>query len=223
MSQFFYLHGWASSPQSNKAQFFKHRFAQHGLNVTLPDLNQNDFFHLTLTRQIKQVQALLPNSPVTLIGSSLGGLVALWLAERQQQIQRLILLAPALNFIPHSIAFIGETQYAQWRQHGKMAFYHYGEQCELLLSYTFIEDMHHYEDAKLQRRIPTLILHGCHDEVISISTSRDFVATRPWIELIEFESDHSLNDVQPQLWKAMVEFLSKTKETNFCNYVLHKF
>jgi len=197
------------------AQFFKHRFAHQGLNMILPDLNQNDFFHLTLTRQIKQVQTFLPDLPVMLIGSSFGGLLALWLAEKQPQIQCLILLAPALNFINHTIAFIGEQQYIKWRQDGKLAFYHYAQQRELLLNYNFIEDMQRYQDNKLQRCIPTLILHGCHDEVIPISTSRDFVATRPWIELIELESDHSLNDVQPQLWETMVKFLSKTKAINF--------
>jgi len=206
MTTFFYLHGWASSPQSNKAQLFKQCFEQYGLNLQIPDLNQNDFFHLTLTRQIQQVQALLPNSPVTLFGSSLGGLTALWLAERQPQIQRLVLLAPALNFLNHCITVMGEAQYAQWRKQGKLAVYHYAEQCERLLSYDFIQDIHQYVDTDLQRPIPTLILHGRFDEIISIQTARDFATSRPWIQLKEFDSDHGLNDVSLQLWQAAEEF-----------------
>lgn len=204
--QFFYLHGWASSPQSDKAQFFKQCLEQRGLKLHIPDLNQNDFYHLTLTRQIQQVEALLPDSPVTIIGSSLGGLIALWLAERQAQIESVVVLAPALNFLRLCEARMGETQFAQWRSQGEFAFEHYAEKRERLVSYGFIEDMLQYVDADLQRRVPTLILHGKQDEVVSIQTSRDFAATRPWVELVEFESDHRLNDVQAQLWQAIQTF-----------------
>jgi hypothetical protein len=206
MTTFFYLHGWASSPQSNKARFFKQCFEQHRINLQLPDLNQNDFFHLTLTRQIRQVETLLPPTPVTLIGSSLGGLTALWIAEQQPQVQRLILLAPALNFLANSLTIIGEAKYAQWCHQGETAFYHYGEERDLLLSYDFIQDMYHYDDADLQRRLPTLILHGRQDEVIPVQTSREFITTRPWIQLVEVESDHSLASVQAQLWQIIQEF-----------------
>jgi uncharacterized protein len=206
MTTFFYLHGWASSPQSNKAQLFKQCFEQQGLDLQIPDLNQNDFFHLTLTRQIQQVQALLPHSPVTLMGSSLGGLTALWLAERQPQIQSIVLLAPALNFLTHCQTVIGEVQYAQWREEGELAVYHYADECERLISYDFIEDIHQYVESDLQRSVPTLILHGRFDEIIPIQTARDFSSSRPWIQLEELDSDHGLNDVSSQLWQASKSF-----------------
>lgn len=211
MTTFFYLHGLASSPQSNKAQFFKQCFEQRGLSLQIPDLNQNDFFHLTLTRQIQQVQAELPSTPVTMLGSSLGALTALWVAEQSPQIQRLVLLAPALNFLTHGIAAIGEAAVAQWRSQRELALFHYAEQRDRLLSYAFIQDMHQYMDANLQRRVPTLMLHGRFDEVISIQSCRDFAAARSWIQFIEFDSDHSLNDVQALLWQATEEFLFDPK------------
>jgi pimeloyl-ACP methyl ester carboxylesterase len=204
---FFYLHGLASSPQSQKAQFFKQCFVQQGLSLQIPDFNQNDFFHLSLTRQIQQLQTLLSNSPVTLLGSSLGGLTALWAAEQFPQIQRLVLFAPALNFLTHCIATIGEAAFAQWHRERQFTFYHYAQQREQSLSYAFIEDIQQYQDANLQRRIPTLILHGRFDNVISIQAVRDFATTRPWIQLIELDSDHGLNDVQPLLWQATQQFL----------------
>jgi pimeloyl-ACP methyl ester carboxylesterase len=207
MTTFFYLHGWASSPQSSKAQFFKQCFEQRGLSLQIPDLNQKDFYHLTLTRQIQQVEALLPDSPVTIIGSSFGGLITLWLAERQPQIQCIVVLAPALNFLSLCKARMGETQFARWRSQGEFAFYYYAEQRERLISYAFIEDLHQYVDADLlQRRVPTLILHGNKDDVVPIQMSRDFAATRPWVKLVEFDSDHRLTDVQAQLWQAISSF-----------------
>src|SRR5688572_7467401 len=100
---YIYLHGFASSPRSAKAQDLRDRFQSLGIELTIPDLNHPDFTHLTLTRQLEQVVALLPAdaTPVTLIGSSFGGLTAAWAAQTHPQIQRLVLLAPAFQFLDH--------------------------------------------------------------------------------------------------------------------------
>ena len=47
MTQYIYLHGFASSPQSQKAQAFKQQFDQLGLPLQIPDLNQGDFSRLS--------------------------------------------------------------------------------------------------------------------------------------------------------------------------------
>ncbi|MDJ0730564.1 MAG: YqiA/YcfP family alpha/beta fold hydrolase [Crocosphaera sp.] len=102
-SKYIYLHGLVSSPQSIKAQKFKALFAAENIPLIIPDLNQDDFYHLTLTRQIQQVSTSLENdpTPVTLIGSSLGGLTAAFLAEKNEKVKQLILLAPAFSFFCH--------------------------------------------------------------------------------------------------------------------------
>jgi len=198
---FFYLHGWASSPESNKARFFRQQFVEQGIELQIPDLNQDDFFHLTLTRQIHQVEALLPPEPVTMLGSSFGGLTALWIAQRQPQIKQLILLAPALNFATYSLALLTEEQRHQWFMQKELKIHHYGYEREMSLSYHFIEDLQSYSDVGLHRCLPTLIFHGHHDEVISIQSSRDFATGHPWIELVELDSDHSLANVHGQMWE----------------------
>ena len=53
MTAYIYLHGFASSPQSSKAIYLRDRFAEINLNLEVLDLNQGDFTHLTLTRQIQ--------------------------------------------------------------------------------------------------------------------------------------------------------------------------
>lgn len=205
---FCYLHGWASGPFSDKARFFKQQFAKHGLTLQIPDLNQNDFFHLTLSRQIQQVNELLRtfNQPTTLIGSSLGGLTALWVSEHQPQIERLVLLAPALDFAARCLTLLPEEQQIQWREQGVLALYHYAEARELPLSYAFIEDLQRYHDVSLQRAVPTLILHGLHDDVVPVTASRHFVARRPWTQLVELDSDHSLASVKDRLWQETQVF-----------------
>jgi uncharacterized protein len=203
-----YLHGFASSPQSNKAKDLGDRFHSLDVELMIPDLNQNDFFHLTLTRQIHQVEALFPSQaePIILIGSSFGGLTAAWVGERNLQVERLVLLAPAFGMLAHWLPKLGEAQLQQWREERSLSVYHYGFAKHLPLNYDFVTDMAHYDKNTIQRPIPTLILHGKHDEVIPLQASQDFAKQRPWIQLIELESDHALGNVQTEIWQAIQTF-----------------
>jgi uncharacterized protein len=213
MNEFFYLHGWASSPASSKARFFQQNFANLAISLHIPDLNQDDFYHLTLTRQLQQVAALFPkNREITLIGSSLGGLVALWLAQQNIQVKQLVLLAPALDFSRNSQRVIGAENLRRWQAEGELSMMHHAYEKEMLLSYEFIADMDHYLDENLQRQLSTLILHGAHDDVVPIQLSEQFAATRPWVTVRTFDSDHSLGNVLPELWQEVQKFCNLPKE-----------
>jgi uncharacterized protein len=79
-----YLHGFASSARSGKASFFAQRCREAGIEFEAPDLNVPDFSTLTVTRMLDQTRALLDRAsgPATLMGSSLGGYVAVLAAAR---------------------------------------------------------------------------------------------------------------------------------------------
>jgi pimeloyl-ACP methyl ester carboxylesterase len=212
MTQYIYLHGFASSPTSKKAQAFKQRFSQLGLPLHIPDLNQGDFSHLCLSRQIHQVQDLMAagSEGIVLIGSSFGGLTAAWLAEQpslQNRITALVLLAPAFQFLAQWLPRLGPDQVQAWRSQGTFPVYHYTEQRTLPLQYGFITDAQGYDDTDLKAEIPTLILHGTDDQTISIEASRAYAAPRPWVRLVELPSDHALVDVEADLWQHTQEFL----------------
>src|SRR6476646_1428868 len=96
-----FLHGFASSSLSNKATYLGQRLRAKGIEFHAPDLNLPDFTTLTVTRMLEQTQALIASSktPVTLIGSSLGGFVAVNAAVKwPDRVEKLVLLAPALDF-----------------------------------------------------------------------------------------------------------------------------
>ncbi len=208
-NRYIYLHGFASSPQSTKAQFLGHCWQNRGLAMEIPDLNGDDFSSLTLTRQIVQVGQLIEQSqlPVTLIGSSFGGLTAAWLAETYFQVQRLVLLAPAFNFGPIWLGQLEAETLANWQKSGSLSVYHYGYRRYLPIYYKFIEDLANYPQEKLIRQLPTLIIHGRADEVIPPENSRYYAFSRPWVQLIELDSDHALTDVLTRIWAEMQLFL----------------
>lgn len=212
--RYIYLHGFASGPRSHKATDLRDRFAAVGVSLVIPDLNQDDFSHLTLTRQLQQVEALLPTepAPVTLIGSSFGGLTAAWIGQRHAQVDRLVLLAPAFGFLAHWSVKLGEAQVQAWKSTGFLSVYHYAEGRMLPLSYGFVEDAARYSEDHIQRPVPTLILHGIFDQVIPVQASREFARDRPWVRLVELNSDHALTDVSEAIWAEIQAFCAGEKD-----------
>ena len=77
MSRIIYLHGFASSPHSRKAQYFHDQFAANGITMLTPALDGGDFEGLTISGQLaileSTIQDLGAAPPVTLMGSSMGG------------------------------------------------------------------------------------------------------------------------------------------------------
>jgi pimeloyl-ACP methyl ester carboxylesterase len=214
LKTYLYLHGFCSGPQSAKAKYFQQRFQTVQRPLEVPDLNQPDFSTLTLSRQIAQVEACITGaSPVTLLGSSLGGLTAALVAERQPTVERLVLFAPAFDFAQRWFTQMqsepGATTLKDWQRTGQRSLYHYGEQRERLLHYDFLTDAQRpdYASTALSRPVPTLILHGTQDEVVPLAQSQNYAATRPWVTLISLESDHSLASVISVLWQETRTFL----------------
>lgn len=204
--QYIYLHGFASSPKSAKVSYLLDRFRERNLELATPDFNQGDFSHLTITRQLTQVASLLDDRPVTLIGSSLGGLTAAWLGEKYPQVERLVLIAPAFGFLDHWLPKLTPAELSQWQTSGYKPIYHYGAGRSLPLHYEFVTDAQSYDTPSLTRAIPTLICHGSHDEVIPMAASYDYAQERPWVKFREYPSDHTLMDAIDLIWQEIQEF-----------------
>ena len=205
---YIYLHGFSSGPGSTKAKYIQAQFAQIGIELQVPDLNQDDFTHLTVSRQIAQVVDLFPadSSPVTLIGSSLGGWIAAIIAQDHPQVERSILLAPAFDFLAHWLPKIGDRQLNSWQKTGYLSIYHHAIKNLVPLHYDFLTDARKYPLAEITRNLPTLIIHGIHDDVIPVTASRAFVKDRAWVELLEWDSDHQLTDASERIWQEIRRF-----------------
>jgi uncharacterized protein len=205
---YIYLHGFASGPGSTKARYIQERCRRVGIELQVPDLNQDNFTDLTVSRQIAQVVDLFPKdgSPITLIGSSLGGWISTIIAQDYPEVNRLILLAPAFNFLNHWLPKIGNQALSSWKQTGYLPIYHHAIKNLSPLHYNFITDARRYPLSQIDRVLPTLIIHGINDAVIPVSASRDFTIDRPWVELLEWDSDHQLTDTNAQIWQEICRF-----------------
>ena len=75
------------------------------------------------------------------------------------------------------------------------------------MHYEFLEDADNYSVSDLARSLPTLIIHGVHDDVVPIEVSRSYVEKQSQAKLIELDSDHGLNDVKERIWQETKDFL----------------
>ena len=207
----FYLHGFASSAQSKKAAYFAERLRAHGVGLRCPDFNEPDFASLTMTRMVEQVEreiAGLPEGTIALIGSSLGGVVAIHVAGRlRDRIDRLVLLAPALMFGKDEHRFLGPERVARWRAAGTLDVFHYAHGDTRPLNYGFYEDSLKYDVFDVAIRQPTLIFQGLRDESVDYRDVERYGATRPNVSLSLLDDDHQLVASLPRIWDATAPFL----------------
>ncbi|HVH25968.1 MAG TPA: YqiA/YcfP family alpha/beta fold hydrolase [Vicinamibacterales bacterium] len=206
---FYYLHGFASSARSTKASYFGERFREHGLALTCPDFNLPDFSTLTLTRMLHQLaDEIAAGGAATLIGSSLGGTLAvLAAASFGARIERLVLLAPAVMFARAGHHLLPPDRIDEWRRLGSMPFFHYGDNAERMLNFTFYEDSFRYNPFDALFEQPTLIFQGLRDGSVDPRTVEAFARTRPNVTLSLLDDDHQLTASLPRIWDGVAAFL----------------
>lgn len=203
-----YLHGFASSAQSSKAQYFRDRLAPCGVAVQVPDFNAPAFESLTITRMLGQVGEAIGQSrePVALIGSSLGAFVAVNAAARFP-VDRLVLLAPALDFASNRMRDLGPEGLARWRSTGMLDVFHYGFNRPMSLGFAIYEDAAQYDAFALQLRLPILIFQGSRDTVVDPAVVTRFANDRPNVTLRLLDDDHQLRASLDRIWEHTRAFL----------------
>jgi pimeloyl-ACP methyl ester carboxylesterase len=207
----FYLHGFASSSQSTKASFLRQRFEEYGLTLRCPDFNLPDFTSLTVTRMLHQLDAEMSASgraPATLIGSSLGGALAvLAAASFGGRIDRLVLLAPAVMFAKKGHHLLPPDRIAEWQRLGALPFFHYGDNTERMLNFAFYEDSLRYNPFDEVFGQPTLIFQGLRDVSVKPATVEAFARGRSNVTLSLLDDDHQLTSSLPRIWDGVAAFL----------------
>jgi uncharacterized protein len=206
-----YLHGFASSAQSSKAAFFQSKLAAHGIGVFTPDFNLPDFSTLTVSRMLGQVHdaiQVLPPGPVTLIGSSLGGFVGVHAAVREAgRVDRLVLLAPALDFGGNRMQELGDRGIEEWRRTDRLDVFHYGFGRLMSVHYELYADAARYDAFNARLDVPVQIFQGRADRSVDPATVERWAKARGNVELHLLDDDHQLLGSLETIWTEMARFL----------------
>jgi pimeloyl-ACP methyl ester carboxylesterase len=159
-----------------------------------------DFEHMTVTGQINRLRQYVLDhglEPLCLVGSSLGGQVALHYAHRYGGVLSLLLLAPALH--DHAGRDPAD-ELAAWEATGQRSIWHDAFGQEVPLRFQFHLDRQQYAQPP-PPPAPAVIIHGVGDEVIPVASSRTYAAAYPEeVQLVEVDSGHRLVDQLELIW-----------------------
>ena len=171
-----YLHGFRSSPQSFKARLLAERMQQMGRtdNYLCPQLPASPKDAINLAQQLIRD---LDSARLTIIGSSLGGFYATWLAERTGC--RAVLLNPAISAPQNLEKYVGVTSQ-----------FHSNEPFEFKAEY--IDELRALAVEQITRPSRYFLLAATGDEVLNW---HDMVAHYPGaVHRIIDGSDHGISD-----------------------------
>jgi len=219
-----YLHGFASSPGSSKARRFAGALARAGVGFSCPDFNLPSFETLTVTRMLDQTRAAIDAAgpgPVALIGSSLGAFVAVHAAAREAadarppqgggmargKVDRLILLAPALEFGGNRLRQLGEQGIDEWRRCGTLRVFHYALNQPADVGFALYEDAARYDAFTVDVPWPTHVFQGTRDASVDPAMVARWAAARPTVDLRIVDDEHQLSASMDQIWDASRVFL----------------
>ena len=158
-----YLHGLASSPKGRKRELLEKRFEKEGLTVAAPDLNVPSFRKLNFFEMVAVARgACERNCPRVVVGSSLGALVALSLAESSSSFSSpLVLVAPAMGF------------HERWKEKlpdgEEFDFFHHGEERPLPIHRRFFEEMADVRVDEAPPPVAVSIVMGTNDESVTFA------------------------------------------------------
>jgi uncharacterized protein len=145
--------------------------------------------------------------PAMLIGSSLGGTLAILAADRfAAQIDRIVLLAPAVMFAKAGHHLLPPERIDEWRRRGALPFFHYAYGEERPLHFAFYEDSVRYDPFSATLAQPTLVFQGLRDASVDYRTVEQFARTRPNLTLSLLDDDHQLTASLPRIWNGVEAF-----------------
>jgi len=205
--RFLYLHGFASSPGSAKGVAFAEHYRRRGIALDRLDLRVPSLEQLRLSAMLAAVQQAIGGAGdrAVVLGSSLGGLTAARIAERDPRVVALVLLAPAFQLIARWRALPG---WDDWRRTGWREILDYQTRQPARVDFGFAEDAMAIDVGYPDVRVPTLILHGIRDDAVPIETSRAFAQDKPHVQLIELDDGHDLIASLPRLFDETDRFLA---------------
>jgi len=213
------IHGFMSNKDSETNLELTKRLIAKGIATVRLDMfghGKSDglFQQLTLSRCLHQVEGLIAwiqengYEEIGLVGSSLGGLIAIHTAEKHPELVSIALKCPVSSYPVLWESRLGKGGMAHWEKEGIFSFIFDDQKARL--EYGFYEDLlkfNTYADAA-RIKTPTLIVHGDADDDVPVDQSIRLFDTlriaRPLKELVLISgADHGFE--KPEDFKQMID------------------
>lgn len=133
-----------------------------------------------------------PGERFGLIGSSMGGYLAALMAQMRTEVSAIYLMAPGFNFLKRWRIRIQGHFKGSNAIPDLIKVFNYRYNKEMDLSTDIFKEAEKWDRLALDRKLPTRIVHGIHDDTVDILESRKFVQAHSWCQLCELDSDHQL-------------------------------
>ena len=184
--QILFITGFLSKRWGNKSKALAQWCEENGWGFCCYDVrgfgdSEGRFIDYTLSDWIADARLVLDSlknsPPLTIVGNSLGGWIAWFLAQDRQEVERLVLIAPAFNMMGLRARSIDPGRCHEWHSGGWMPWDDDPLHKDWPLSWKWVEESEAYWKTSFDRLRPvsTSILHGQQDSVILPSGSSHFV------------------------------------------------
>lgn len=200
------VHGYRSDRKNSKATKLAKKLPEKGIAFLTIDLSgrgesEGKFENSTVTQYIDDLKStidhvatldMINKKKISVIGSSLGGLISLQEIINDKRVKALVLMSPVSCFPWKKTGNFSYDKIKEWKQKG----YLHTEPArfgKLKINYTFYEDGTQYGDISVYKQIsiPVLIIHGTADESVNIEASRKLKQQIKKSKIIEMEgTDH---------------------------------
>ena len=184
--QILFITGFLSKRWGNKSKALAQRCEEKGWGICCYDVrgfgeSEGTFTDYTLSDWVADARTVITmlkgEPPMTVVGNSLGGWIAWIMAQEFQEIERLILVAPAFNMMGVRSRSISDERHRAWHTAGWMPWDDEPAHRDFPLAWKWVEESEACWKTSFDRLRPvrTAILHGQQDSVILPQGSSQFV------------------------------------------------
>ena len=124
-----------------------------------------------------------------------------------ERIDRLVLLAPALDFDGNRLRTLGDRGIDEWRRTDELQVFHYGFGRMMPVHFGLYADAERYDTFNARVDMPILIFQGRRDTSVDPATVVRWAAVRPNATLRLLDDDHQLHASLDLIGTETAEFL----------------
>jgi uncharacterized protein len=128
--------------------------------------------------------------------------------QRADRIERMILLAPALDVGGNRVRSLGDRGLDEWKRTNRLDVFHYGYDRVMPVHYELYSDARGYDCINVELSMPIQIFQGRADTAVDPELVERWGRARSNVELHMLDDDHQLMASLPYIWREASRFLT---------------